>query len=279
MVITRDVPFVAVINPPVLGARRRKRLEAHLPTCRGRIPSVKYMGVNKNHLDIRGWNSPLLRDERGFFIRSKLALGLEPHVKDFKKEYGHYFRVGPRDVPMEKASAGTVAMIACAISHIQVWEYVARELEDDQAALILEDDVFLSRDQSFDTVRMPAEADILYQSHRVTPGEAYDEEFFRVKASASGAYTYFLTAKGANKLCAALLPAPDCRDIDMEMFREWALDRDLYKVFAAPKMNVRHAMGGRSLIKEEPVRRCRLGKKLWQYMLLSLRGIKNKVLE
>lgn len=277
MVVTCEVPFIVVINPPVLGATRRKYLERHLSTCSGRIPPIKYIGVNKNHLDIRSWNSPMLRDERNLFTRFKLAMGLEKHIIDFKKEYGQYFQVGPRDMPGEKAfCSGTVGVIACAISHIKSWEYVARELKTNQAALITEDDVFLSKHQSFDKVRMPEEADILYQSQMVTQVEEYDGEFVRIKASEAGAYTYFLTGTGARKLCDALLPVPDCRDIDMEMFRKRSLDCNMYKVFAAPKINIHHAMGGKSLVKKESLLHRRLGQKMWQRMSLYWRAFVSK---
>ena len=228
MVVTRDVPFVIVISPPVLGRRRRAALEAHFQACKGRIPPVKYMGVNKNHFDLSRWNNWSYQDERGLLTRLKLRMKWEPCAKDFEKEWGHYF-----ELREDKTTKGELVTgeLACLLSHAVAWQYAACELKDGQAALIIEDDVFLNKDKSFDTVRMPKEGDILYYTWSKTLFDDYDDEFVRLRKTGSGSDAYFLTKEGAEKVCDACLPFSSYWSLDYEVFGEYTLSQDAFKVF------------------------------------------------
>ena len=246
--ITREVAKMVIISPPVLGAPRLKYFLQHLKKCKSLPPPpTKIIGVNKDHLDFSDCDCGLLARRRGWWTETKLRIGWEPYAINFQEQYSHYFELGYRHsekdkwvVPKpdgslnvrhtsKKASSGVVA---CAISHILAWEYIVETLDDDQVAMIIEDDVMLDTHRLFNQIRMPSEADIL---HFVYPGPGtrylpHSEDFLR-EDSAFSAQLYFVTKQGVQKLLSELLPIPIGRAIDMVMFTNENNPRVTYKVF------------------------------------------------
>ena len=130
--IFRKIDYLVVINPPVMGRKRKKRFARHLSQFQGRLPPVKYIGVNKNHLDMRNWeNFSLLRDKRGLFVRLKLKIGWEKNAIDFASRYGAFFQplhMYPRYSLVRRSRRRVwhwyVGVTGCFLSHIEAWRFI-----------------------------------------------------------------------------------------------------------------------------------------------------------
>jgi len=225
-IISREVPFMLVVNPPELGAARWRGFEAHLATCAGPLPPVKRIGVNKNWLDFSKSKRRLRFDNRSPLTKARLKLGLTKNRIDFAARYDKHFS----GAATSKNSAPGI--IACALSHIEAWELIVRELNAEQAAVVVEDDARIQQKLDFTTVRIPADADILHFRWplKVKPPAAEFATFVKNWRTT----LYFVTRDGAQKLLDGL-PLKFGRQIDDYMFSEDALSAGRWRVYAPTK--------------------------------------------
>ena len=245
--VTRKVAMMIIISPPVLGEHRLKRLRKHLKKCKD-IPPDNVIGINKNHLDFRGCECHLLPQDRSWWVETKIKNGWERHAIRFQEKYAKYFNLGHwregtnkyvvliRDGFSHSSSLKCRAQsgaIGCALSHILAWEYIVKNLPQDQVAMVIEDDVFLNPKRSFADIRMPSEADCLHFIDEPTNTRylPYSEDFLRAESTVT-TQLYFVTKQGAKKLLNEALPMPINREIDMQAFWDMSKYKQItYKVF------------------------------------------------
>ena len=114
---------IFVVNPPVLGAKRRKLFDRQFKNWQKPVPPISYSGVNKNHLAAvdesryRHW----IKDDRSGWTKLKLCMGWEKNAENFKQDYDPILRTD------EKVTAVVeIGRVACALSHVGDLETMRR---------------------------------------------------------------------------------------------------------------------------------------------------------
>ena len=244
--LTRQVPVIIAVNSPTLARLKSKYFRKHIKKCKD-IPPLKMLNIDEDRLDFSSCGCGLIHRKRSLWnkFQSKVK---RKNLIDFQEEYAHYFELGSwscyeieyivyqtdKSVYSNdfryKSDRGA---IASAISHILAWEYASKNLTNDQAAIIVENNVFIDSHRSFTSICMPEEADILYfdKNGEYDKSNSINEEFMRLNSS-KFPKLYFVTKTGAQKLLNETLPLPINRTIGAQMFYEIKDNANItYKVF------------------------------------------------
>lgn len=229
---------IFVVNPPVLGKKRRKIFEKQFGRWPRRPPPIFYGGVNKNHLDLTAGSryEHLIIDDRSRWVRLKLRLGWERRAEDFVCEYEPMLReAGWVSEPVE------IGRVANALSQIRIWQ-ACKDLPDDELCMIVEDDALINPEIPFDGIEWPEAEGLLH----LWPGgigfyEEYSDDYVRVsqkwKKGVGANWTslgYVIAPACARRFLSKLVPYIVGRTVDMEI-----LYRGTPYVFATKKPWVR----------------------------------------
>ena len=212
----RPITHIFIINPPQLGKRRRKIFDAQFAHWQKPLPPRTYSGVDKNHLDMEGWQyKSQIRDDRSLWIRLKLRWGLEPRAVCLVQRYGALF--GPKTARQPISIGHT----ACAISHIKVLERIG-QFPENELCMVVEDDALLNPVIAFDGIAWPDDAAFLH----LWPGginryEKYSDDYVRIRkkwSSEEGAnwtmLGYVVSPVGARAILSDIVPVPVNRTVD-----------------------------------------------------------------
>ena len=154
----RPVTHIFVVNPPVLGAKRRQLFDRQFEHWQKPVPPISYMGVNKNYLaavdksEYRRW----IRDDRPWWVKLKLRMGLERHAENFRQVYDPILRTDEKVTVLVK-----IGSVAGAMSHLKIWERCA-QFPDDELCMVVEDKAIINPAMDFDRVDWPEGAELLH---------------------------------------------------------------------------------------------------------------------
>lgn len=211
---------IFVVNPPVLGKKRRRAFEKQFAGWPKRPPPIFYSGVNKNHLDLTAGSKyeHLIIDDRSRWARLKLRLGWERRAENFRQKYDPVLREANWVVtPVE------IGRVANALSQIKIWES-CKDLPDDELCMIVEDDALINPEIPFGGVEWPETADLLYLwSGGIGFYEGYSDDYVRVLQKWKKdrcnwtSLGYIITPACARRFLSKLVPYIVGRTIDMEI--------------------------------------------------------------
>ena len=212
---------IFVVNPPVLGAQRRRMFDRQFENWQKSAPPISYVGINKNHLAAvdksryRSW----IKDDRPWWVRLKLRMGWERHAENFQQVYD------PMLCTDEKVTAVVeIGRVANAMSQLKIWTRCAR-FADDKLCMVVEDDAIIDPAIDFDRVDWPEGAELMH----LWPGgvkqyKAYSDDYVELVqkwAPGSANWTslgYIMTPACARRYLSALCPYTVNRTIDMELW-------------------------------------------------------------
>ncbi len=208
-----------MINPPVLGKKRRKLFEQQFQNWQTKPPPISYNGVNKNHLVLEESKyQHLIKDDRRWWVKLKLRLGWEKYAQDFAQKYDPMLTRKKKDAAVRR-----IGSIAAAFSQIEIWN-LCRKMPADDLCMIVEDDAIINPAIPFDGIGWPESADFLH----LWPGgigqyEKYSDQYVKVLQKWEPnklnytALGYVITPACARRFCSELVPYDVQRTIDTEI--------------------------------------------------------------
>ena len=215
------ISHIFVINPPVLGAKRRRLFDRQFDNWQKPVPPISYFGINKNHLAAvdESRYRHLIKDDRSGWTKLKLRMGWEKNAENFKQVYDQALRTD------EKVTAVVeIGRVANALSHLRTWKQCA-EFADGELCMVVEDRAVINPEIDFDRVNWPQGAELMH----LWPGsvgsfKAYSDDYVELVPKWSpGAINwrssgYIITPACARRYLATLLPYKVNRTIDMELW-------------------------------------------------------------
>ena len=223
----RAVTRMFVVNPPGLGAARRRVFERQFRGWPRPPPPISYTGINKNYLDLGGGSKyrHLIQDDRSPLVRLKLRLGWEKHAEDFRQRYD------PILTTADWVSAVLpIGHLACSLSHMEVWRMCGKE-PDDSLCMVVEDDALINPAIEFDGIEWPEAADVLQLwSGQIRIYEGYSDRYVKMipewqsNSCNWGTLGYIITPACARRFLSELVPYIVNRTVDLEIWYRGAPD-------------------------------------------------------